>query len=289
MQTTLLRNADSILNYIFGFILVLIFLLGANADDHVRMILGLGLSLVAGILAFLFNWLSLNGLRAAVVLGTAVLGAGGWIPAYAVLLFFLSSSIFSKRSGDENEVAEAFISSRTMARRDGWQVWANGFWAVIFLIAWFIFDEPVNLIAAYSAIAVAVSDTWATEIGCRNPGKTVLITSFKNVQPGSDGGISFKGMAAAVAGAIFIPLALYPVSGQVDLTAAILIAICGFSGSLLDSFLGAKLQYQNKNEESPENDVLSNDNLNSIINWSATGFGAVLAIILTQFLIYEVV
>ncbi len=289
MQTTLLRNADRILNYILGFILVLIFLLEARADDHIRMMLGLGLSLIIGILAFLLNWLSLDGMRAAVLFGTAVLGTGGWLPASAVLVFFISSSILSKRTPGENEVAEAFLASRTKARRDGWQVWANGFWVVFFLIAWFIFEESAHLIAAYAAISVAVSDTWATEVGCRNPGKTVLITSLKKVEPGTDGGISFKGMVAALAGALLIPLLLFPVSNRVDLTVALVIAISGFAGSLLDSLLGAKFQYQIKDEKSSENNVLSDENMNSIINWAATGFGAVLAIILTQFLIYEVV
>ena len=168
MQVKLLRNADRILNYLFGFCLVLIFVLEANSDDHIRMLLALGLSLIIAIISFILNWLTLDGMRSAVLFGTVVLGTGGWMPALAVLLFFLSSSFISRRRGDQNEIAEAFLSSRTKFRRNGWQVWANGFWVVTMLILFFLFDAEFLLIAAYGAVAAATSDTWATEIGCRN-------------------------------------------------------------------------------------------------------------------------
>jgi len=288
MQVKLLRNADRILNYLFGFCLVLIFVLEANSDDHIRMLLALGLSLIIAIISFILNWLTLDGMRSAVLFGTAVLGMGGWMPALAVLLFFLSSSFISRRRGDQNEIAEAFISSRTKFRRDGWQVWANGFWVVAMLILFFLFDAEFLLIAAYGAVAAATSDTWATEIGCRKPGKTVLITSFKKTEPGTDGGISLKGSAAAVAGALFIAGSLYLVSSGVNELFAITIAVSGLAGCIVDSYLGAIYQ-SGTGSEKENNEEVTDDYLNSIINWVATGSAALLAIIITQLITYEMV
>jgi len=288
MQVKLLRNADRILNYLFGFCLVLIFVLEANSDDHIRMLLALGLSLIIAIISFILNWLTLDGMRSAVLFGTAVLGTGGWMPALAVLLFFLSSSFISRRRGDQNEIAEAFLSSRTKFRRNGWQVWANGFWVVAMLILFFLFDAEFLLIAAYGAVAAATSDTWATEIGCRKPGKTVLITSFKKTEPGTDGGISMKGSAAAVAGALFIAGSLYLVSSGVNELFAITIAISGLAGCIVDSYLGAIYQ-SGSGSEKENNEEVTDDYLNSIINWVATGSAALLAIIITQLITYEMV
>jgi uncharacterized protein (TIGR00297 family) len=288
MQVKLLRNADRILNYLFGFCLVLIFVLEANSDDHIRMLLALGLSLIIAIISFILNWLTLDGMRSAVLFGTAVLGSGGWMPALAVLLFFLSSSFISRRRGDQNEIAEAFLSSRTKFRRNGWQVWANGFWVVAMLILFFLFDAEFLLIAAYGAVAAATSDTWATEIGCRKPGKTVLITSFKKTEPGTDGGISMKGSAAAVAGALFIAGSLYLVSSGVNELFAITIAISGLAGCIVDSYLGAIYQ-SGSGSEKENNEEVTDDYLNSIINWVATGSAALLAIIITQLITYEMV
>lgn len=288
MQVKLLRNADRILNYLFGFCLILIFVLEAHSDDHIRMLLALGLSLIVAIISFILNWLTLDGMRSAVLFGTAVLGTGGWMPALAVLLFFLSSSFISRRRGDQNEIAEALLSSRTKFRRNGWQVWANGFWVVTMLILFFLFDREFLLIAAYGAVAAATSDTWATEIGCRKPGKTVLITSFKKTEPGRDGGISLKGSAAAIAGALFIAGSMYLASPRVDELFAVTIAGSGLAGCIADSYLGAI--YQTGLDSEQENDeVVTDDYLNSIINWVATGSAALIAIIITQLITYEMV
>ncbi|MGF1669796.1 MAG: DUF92 domain-containing protein [Balneolaceae bacterium] len=291
MQITLLHNADRILNYLFGFCLVLLFVLEANYEDHMRMLIALGLSLLAAILAFLLNWLTLDGMRASVLFGTAVLGTGGWMPALAVVLFFFSSSLLSRRRGDEGDIPEVLISSRTKFRRDGWQVWANGFWIVLMLIFFFLIDKELLLIAAYAAVAAATSDTWATEIGCRNPGKTVLITSFKKTTPGTDGGISIKGSLAGIAGAVFIAVALYFFSPRINEVYAAIIAISGFSGCIVDSILGAKYQHTEMNgiKEEDSLEPLSSEYKNCIINWAATGTGAIAAMILTQIMMYEMV
>jgi len=283
MQIKLLRNADRILNYLFGFCLVLLFVLDANSDEHIRMLIALGLSLIIAIVSFILNWLTLDGMRSAVLFGTAVLGVGGWMPALAVLLFFLSSSVISRQRGDQTEISEALLSSRTKFRRNGWQVWASGFWVVFMLILFFLFHNIFLVIAAYGAVAAATSDTWATEIGCRNPGKTVLITTFEKTAPGTDGGISLKGSLAAITGSLFIAGAMYLVSPQVDKVLALVIVISGLAGCVVDSYLGAIYQSDTNSNSNDENgEVFSDDYLNSIINWVATGSGALISMIITE-------
>ena len=115
-----------------------------------------------------------------------------------------------------------------------------------------------------------------------------MITSFKKTEPGTDGGISLKGSAAAVAGALFIAGSLYLVSSGVNELFAITIAVSGLAGCIVDSYLGAIYQ-SGTGSEKENNEEVTDDYLNSIINWVATGSAALIAIIITQLITYEMV
>ena len=54
---------------------------------------------------------------------------------------------------------------------------------------------------ALAALAEAAADTGSSEIGMAFPGKTLLITTFRPVPPGTDGGVSLFGTLAAILGA----------------------------------------------------------------------------------------
>jgi uncharacterized protein (TIGR00297 family) len=93
------------------------------------------------------------------------------------------------------------------------------------------------------------------------PGKTVLLTSWKAVSPGVDGGVSLRGTLAAVVAATLISgaavaLKLVPA----HFTLAIIYA--GVLGSLVDSLIGALLERRG---------MLSNDIVNLLSTAAAVG------------------
>jgi uncharacterized protein (TIGR00297 family) len=93
-------------------------------------------------------------------------------------------------------------------------------------------------VLALAALAEAAADTSSSEIGMAFPGKTLLITTFKSVPAGTDGGISLFGTIAAITGAASVAM-VAGVTGLVSLRDVAIIILAGFLGTLVDSLLGA--------------------------------------------------
>ena len=114
---------------------------------------------------------------------------------------------------------------------------------------------------ALAALAEAAADTSSSEIGMAFPGKTVLVTSFKPIQPGTDGGISLFGTLAAAAGAAMIAgTALF--SHLITARQAAVIVFAGFFGTMIDSALGSLFERRG---------WLNNDLVNLISTAAAMG------------------
>ncbi len=253
------------------------FVIFCKVDDHLRIVIALILALTFGITALLLNWLTLDGVRAAVLFGTIAYGIGDLLGAATVLGFFISSSLVS-----QNQVINAFDNrpDTKRFRRDGAQVWANGFWFALFILIWFISGAEILLMAAVASIAAANADTWATEIGGHyRPGKTWLITSFKRVSPGTDGGVSIKGLIAALAGSALIVGIFWLLRMDTEWPYLLLISISGFVGSIADSIFGATLQNKKFNWFGTHYPISNN-----AINCISTGTAS-LILMLTYFLI----
>ncbi|MCW9706826.1 DUF92 domain-containing protein [Fodinibius salsisoli] len=262
---------DRKLNVLFSFIGIFVFVL-VGLPNYWNIIWGILLAFLFSLSAFLLHHLTLDGMFAATIVGIFILGIGGWSAALVVLLFFISSSIFS-----QTELSPGLgISDRS--RRDGLQVWANGFWMVFFLMLTAITGDQTFLVAALTAIAVATADTWATELRSEKQGATYLVTIYEQVPPGTDGAISLQGTIWSLLGSSLIAGAsIYVFSLQLSIFFCIFIA--GFLGGLLDSYLGATFQQNSKPAVVPGTRHYLNID-NNMVNALSTGAGALLAIIL---------
>ncbi len=202
----------------------------------VGLIFGLGVAL----LAYQVRALSSSGTVAAAVLGWVVFGLGGWDYTIILLIFFLTSSglsfAFKKlKSGLDEKHAKG-------SRRDASQVLANGGAAGLMVILHVIFPNNGWIWWAYCAsLAAANADTWATELGVLSPDKPRLITTGRQVEMGTSGGITWVGTLAALAGSFVIGLAGFILHPDV-LQAILLVSFAGLAGSLVDSLLGATIQ-----------------------------------------------
>lgn len=113
-------------------------------------------------------------------------------------------------------------------------------------------------LAVLSAIAESCGDTWASELGSVwTNGDPFLITTLKRVPKGTNGGVSLAGMVFSALAGGFIGMVYYltvlvfvgpsMLNGIPPQSILIVVgALAGFLGSLLDSFLGATLQYSGK-------------------------------------------
>ena len=204
------------------------------------MSLGLGF-LVAGVVAFVafrLGSLTLSGAVAAVVVGGLTFGAGGPLAAVMLLLFFISSSALSRLGpGSKRLLAAQFEKT---GRRDQAQVFANGGVAAGLALAYGLTSEPTLMAGLAGALAAANADTWATEIGVLSRRRPWLITTGRQVPPGTSGAVSAQGIAAAAAGAGLI--AVIAGWGLQSAAAAAAVLVAGLAGTTVDSVLGSTVQ-----------------------------------------------
>ncbi|TCD62511.1 hypothetical protein EIP91_006785 [Steccherinum ochraceum] len=100
--------------------------------------------------------------------------------------------------------------------------------------------------------ACCLGDTLASELGILSKSPPRLITTWKVVPPGTNGGVSVTGTLASVAGGLFMGLTLTATlfiessACRRDLVTLIQLvgwgALAGLLGSLLDSLMGATIQ-----------------------------------------------
>lgn len=145
-------------------------------------------------------------------------------------------------------------------RRGYKNVYSNSLVPLILAICYGVYGNDVFIFAFIASVATANGDTLASEIGETSRSKPRMITTFKEIEPGVDGGVTPLGEAASLAGAIIIGL-LATGMGMAGVSGIVVAVIGGFMGTNFDSFLGATLQSRG---------ILSNNGVNLV----ATAFGA---------------
>lgn len=186
-------------------------------------------------------------MMAAALLGSVIMGFGGLRWAVVLMGFFLSSSLLSRLFRRQKiGLDEKYAKSD---ERDAGQVLANGGFAGVFVLLQVLFpDNNLAWLGFAGALAAANADTWATELGALSPKPPRLIISLRTVERGTSGGVSVTGTLASLSGGAAIGLlawALWPPTASSMLHPAAgfaAITLAGFSGSLVDSLLGATLQ-----------------------------------------------
>src|SRR6056300_1112352 len=221
-----------------------VFVSGPNAGN---LMVTVGLVALLLVLSTRARMLDATGSKAAAILGLIVGGLGHWTWLLILLGFLLSSHKATKWRFEEKTALGLCESS------DGHRGWtnvvANGAIPGLICIYAYLSEDWANVVWIFgAAVAVAASDTFASEIGCLDP-RVRMITTFKPCQQGENGGFSPNGQMAAVAGssvvAVLTALAWwFTVEGSdvevLQLTAVL--ALVGWLGCQIDSYLGALLE-----------------------------------------------
>jgi uncharacterized protein (TIGR00297 family) len=190
-----------------------------------------------------------------IIMGIIIIFTAGVNWLLLIFAFLILGLIFTKYKHEYKKEMGIYEGTRSVKN-----VISNG-------IVPFVMAAFGNYAGFIGSIAVATSDTLASEIGVVDKHPR-LITTFKKVPPGTDGGISPLGTAAGIIGAGIIGIIAYLLGISADPFTALKIAvISGTFGCFVDSILGAVLESRN---------YLTNEHVNLL----ATVSGAILGILI---------
>lgn len=184
-----------------------------------------------------FGWLTGPGALGAWVLGTVCFAFYGAAGLAALFAPFLVGTLLGRLPGATS------AGARTLR-----QVTANGL-GVLLGCAIAILGAPgAGFAAVLGALATLGADTCATEIGTRWGGVPRSLLTGRTMHRGESGGVTPAGLLASVGGGALAPLAAWAFSA-IDVRQLLLLALAGVAGALLDSVLGATLQYRGRDAE----------------------------------------
>ncbi|XP_042560877.1 transmembrane protein 19 [Clupea harengus] len=213
--------------------------------------------------------LDYTGALGAMVVGF-ILTVANWSFLFALFAFFVSSSKLTRWKGNLKKQLDP--EYKEGGQRNWVQVLCNGGvpteLALLYMIEVGPGEMPVDFGKQYSAswlclsllgaLCCSAGDTWASEVGpILSKTKPRLITTWREVPTGTNGGVTPVGLLAsllggvAVGGAFFISQILFVNDLHLAVPQWPLIlygGLAGLLGSGLDSLLGAKLQYSGYDE-----------------------------------------
>ncbi len=191
------------------------------------------LVVIVGLLTYIRGALDLFGSIFMVIMGIIIIFTAGINWLLLIIVFLILGFVSTKYQHRYKKDIGVYEGTRSVKN-----VISNG-------IVPFIMAAFGNYAGFVGSIAVATADTLASEIGVvdRTPR---LITTFKKVPPGTDGGISPVGTAAGIIGAGIIGAFAYLLGITPDPFNAMKVAvISGTFGCFVDSILGAVLESRN--------------------------------------------
>ncbi|XP_074281024.1 protein PGR [Silene latifolia] len=182
-----------------------------------------------------------------------------------LLVFFFSSSKLTKIGAEKKRKSD--VEYKDGGQRNWLQVLCNSVVAAVLvatiwkLVRWddkCLDSKESSLITALAGGIIGHycccnGDTWSSEIGVLSEAQPRLITTLKPVRKGTNGGVTRTGLLAAAAGGgviglTFVVLGFVTATCSTDIALKQLLVIplsvlSGLGGSVIDSLLGATLQF----------------------------------------------
>lgn len=198
-------------------------------NDPIELALILIFLAVFSILSYKKKLLDFEGVFIGNAVGLAAItyGPNPLVDFFAVVVFFVIGEIASNYPKRKHE------------KRTIWNVLGNSLPALAMLILIIVFPQYSFLLelAFFGAISAALADTLSSEIGYYSKKQPIMITTFKKVPRGTDGGITLLGEAAALFGGLVIGIIYFFV--YQNIFAAAMVVLAGLVGSNVDSIFGA--------------------------------------------------
>jgi len=186
-------------------------------------------------LAFSFGAVNRSGAVAGAMVSFLLCAVGGFAALAALVAVFFLAWLTTK-IGYQNK--ERIGAAEKIEGRDAFQILANLGVAAGCAILYAFEGKAIFLIAVAASLSEAAADTVSSEIGQLSSEKARLITSWKGVPAGTDGGVTVLGTVSGLAAAIVVSMVCIA-GGMVPWNRSGIPIVAAFCGTLADSYLGA--------------------------------------------------
>ena len=216
-------------------------------------------------LALFWKKLDFQGAISGIGLALIIWAGIGESALIALFLFFILGTTASSWQKERKKVLQ--LAEKNDGKRGKENVFSNGGVAGLLSLAALLFPDYLYFLTvmAISSLATACSDTLSSELGNVYGSKYFSIVSLKTGKRGIDGVVSNEGLLFGLVGSVCIGSLVF--FYDMPMKEFMIVSIAGFSGNIIDSFLGATLQKKGR---------LSNNE----VNFWATLSGAALSLLL---------
>ncbi len=266
LRAVLYRRDDPLVMLTAGLVLWLFAELGVAISPG-EFVVALAVTVALGYLSYVAGTASIPGMVTGMLLALVTIVLGGYAWFALLIAFFAIGGLSSKFRYDQKR--ERGVAEDNEGARGSGNVLGNSAVALLAVIGYaatpeFIALSPTLFLFAFiGAITTAMSDTLSSEIGGVYDTPR-LITTGEPVAPGTDGGVTWQGELAGIAGAAIVAAPAGALFGAVDPAGTAIAVVAGVAGMTADSLLGATV----------ENRWIDNQGVNVL----ATLVGAVVAV-----------
>lgn len=243
-----------------------------------RILPALAVSLAIGAVSYASKAVDVWGLLGGFAIGFAMFYFADWQGFSILLAFFITGTACTKIGRRIKE--QRGVAQENKGRRGLKNALANCFPGLLFAYiygsagSWYFIDGAartqfygIGRIAIAGAFAAALADTMSSEIGQLSKAQPVMITTFRRVAAGTNGGITLAGTLAGAAGAAIVGLATLA-TGFVETRLLWIPIAAGLLGTTVDSLLGALLE---------EKGLVNNEYVNFCCTLSGGAFAFVIS------------
>jgi uncharacterized protein (TIGR00297 family) len=191
-----------------------------------------------GYFAFRSKTADLSGLFSAALVGIILFVFAGAQWFLIMLAFFILGSAATKYKYEYKK--RIGVEQGRGGARGYRNVFSNGIIAAAAAVLFGVFQQPVFIVMYVGCVATAAADTLASEIGVTG-GIPYLITTFKKVPVGTNGGVTIVGESVAFFGGFCVSLVAL-LFNVITPQMMVICTVAGFFGTNLDSLIGATLE-----------------------------------------------